>query len=46
MIAGKINVNGHPLSAGDGLAVSGEENILEFEAAEEKSNFLFFNLRP
>lgn len=43
---GSITVNDHPLIAGDGLAVSDEDQKIEIRGIDKLSNIILFNLRP
>lgn len=43
---GSITVNDHPLIAGDGLAISDEDQKIEIRGIDELSNIILFNLRP
>lgn len=41
---GKVEVDDQVLSAGDGLAVAGEEKVLSFKGVEDKANVLVIDL--
>lgn len=43
LIAGKLEINGEEITAGDGAAIS-EETALNIEALEDKTEFLLFDL--
>lgn len=43
---GSITVNDHPLIAGDGLAISDEDQKIEIRGIDKLSNIILFNLRP
>lgn len=42
---GSVTVNGHPMVAGDGLAIADENAVIEIRGVDELSNLLVFNLR-